>query len=302
MPRDDRDRDRGDRDRGGLRGKLTHRNDFVSNVLEAIGARGGEIFGANVGGLLKNQVIFRVAQTFGDNGINPEWVLNNLPYIATLPILNDFFNESAEGVLRGLSEHLRARLAAMPTDPDQQKLWLAKEFDSYKDEAKKRLKPAAVATHHLFQVVAGLDETLRGKFDAMLLALPSQGFGGDVDTLTRGMVLIEGRKRVVTRDEVVAIITTEDNGLRVAKLKGLLKGAPLLNPPKEGLAAFADELVKEATAQAEGLKPDGKYVKGFADDAEASAERNAEIANAVDDVLEQPPLLQQVIESVRRVF
>jgi hypothetical protein len=297
MARDNRDRDRGgrDRDRDDRGGGISHRSDFATNILEAIGERGGEIFGANVGGMLKNRTVAKVAQFFGESGISPDWVLNNLPYITTLPILNDFFNESAEGVLRGLSEHLRARLAAMPSDPDQRKAWISKELDAYKVEAKKSLKSPTAATQHLFQVVAGLGEGLLEKFDEMLLALPKDG-----DSFSQAKVLDEGRKRVVTRDEIVAIITTKDADLRVSKLKGLLQGAPLLNPPKEGLAAFADELAKEAAAQADGLKPDGKYVKGFATDAEASAKRNESVANAIDDVLKQPPLLQRIVESVRR--
>jgi hypothetical protein len=296
MARDNRDRDRGgDRDRDD-RGSA-RRRDFAHNILEAIGERGGEIFGANVGGFLKNRTVAKVAQFFGESGISPDFVLNNLPYITTLPILNDFFNESAEGVLRGLAEHMRARLAAMPTDPDQQKVWIAKELDAYKGEAKKSIKSPTAATQHLFQVVAGLDEELRKKFDEMLLALPVDG-----DGFTQAKVLDEGRKRVVTRDEIVAIITTSDARLRMSKLEGLLEGAPLVNPPKKGLAAFADELTGEATGQAKGLKPDGKYVEAFKKDAKKSAKRAGLAGDAIDGLLKRPSPQRSLIEAFRRFF
>lgn len=272
------------RDRGSNRSrddkKKPARRDFVTNVLEVVGERGGEIFGAQVGGMLKNSLVAKVAQAFGASGISSDFVLNNLPYIAKLPILNDVFNDTAEGLLRGLAEHLKARMKDMPTDENAQKLWLSTEFDSFKGEAKKRTKTSTAAPQSLSQVVAGLDLTKRNIFDQIMLSIPEVSF-----TLTRDKAFAESSKRAPSELEVIAMIETPDPALRLVKFMHMLANAPLLNPPKTGLVGFLEHLEKQVMGEAEGLKPDGKHIVKFREDAKASAVADNKIADTVNHML-----------------
>ncbi len=269
---------------GKKKGGGASRTDFVTRLLEVFGERGGEIFGSKIGNLLSGSMIVSIAGVLGTVGIDPETVLNALPYLGKLPISKDLFADTAEGALRGFAEHLRPLLKVMPAEESAQKLWLSKEFDSFKSEAKKKAvkSSAEPLRRNLFEVVAGLKPGLRDQMDQIMIKLPAHGWS---DTFTRGKATTEGRRRAFSEELVVDMLETRDPVYRVMKLETMVYAAPLLNPPKTGIAAFLENLEKQVMAEAEGLKPDGKHMKKFQADAKASADASRHVVNRVNHLL-----------------